>query len=77
MVKEEVLLEGKTLKGAPEMPLGVASFLVNEEVKLVLSWLATVEAAAAIVSGLENKVGLRQKYKPKIKYFLVIEKWIW
>lgn len=48
MVKEEVLLEGKTLKGAPEIPFGVASFLVNEEVKLLLSWLAIVEAAAAI-----------------------------
>lgn len=45
-VKEEVL--GKTLNGAaPERPFGVDN-LVNEEAKLLLSWLAMVEAAAAI-----------------------------
>lgn len=44
-VKEVVLL---TLKGAPEMPFGVESLLVSEEAKLLLSWLAMVEAAAAI-----------------------------
>lgn len=48
-VKEVVLLpEGTTLKGAPEMPFGVASFLVSEDAKLLWSWLAMVEAAAAI-----------------------------
>lgn len=44
-VKEVVLL---TLKGAPEMPFGVESLLVSEDAKLLWSWLAMVEAAAAI-----------------------------
>lgn len=51
MVKLEFLLEGKTLSGAPEMPLGLTSPpLVNDEVKLLLSWLAMVEAVAAAIA---------------------------
>lgn len=41
MVKEEVLVEGKTLSGVPEMPLGFSSLpLVKEE--------AMVEAAVVV-----------------------------
>ena len=54
MVKPVFLLEGKTLSGAPEMPLGLTSPLVNDEVKLLLSWLAMVEAAAAIAYSCNN-----------------------
>lgn len=57
MVKLEFLLEGKTLSGAPEIPLGLTSPpLVNDEVKLLLSWLAMVEAAAAIAYSCNNMI---------------------
>lgn len=48
-VKRGVLLEGASLNGAPEIPFGVTSPLVTEEVKLLFSWLAIGEATAAIV----------------------------
>ena len=47
-MKVDLREEGKTLKGVPEMPLGVTSPLVIEVAKLPLSWLAMVEAAVAI-----------------------------
>ncbi|OID63264.1 hypothetical protein A7L50_18925 [Acinetobacter baumannii] len=51
IVKQDFLVEGKILKGTPEMPLGVTSPLplVKEEAKLLLSWLAMGEAAVAIL----------------------------
>lgn len=49
MVKLDLPEEGKTLNGVPERPLGVTSPLVKEGAKLLLSWLAMVEAAVAIM----------------------------
>lgn len=49
MVKLDLPEEGKTLNGVPERPLGVISPLVKEGAKLLLSWLAMVEAAVAIM----------------------------
>lgn len=49
MVKVDLPEEGKTLNGVPERPLGVTSPLVKEGAKLLLSWLAMVEAAVAIL----------------------------
>jgi hypothetical protein len=46
MVKEWSLLEGKTLRGEAERPLGETKALVIGEVKLDLSWLAIGEAVA-------------------------------
>lgn len=47
MVNEACLLEGKTLSGEAESPLGATSALVICEVaKLLLSWLAIGEAVA-------------------------------
>lgn len=45
-VKEEYLLEGKSLSGEAERPLGDTKALVIEEVKLDLSWLAIGDAVA-------------------------------
>lgn len=47
MVEEDLLEEGKALRGEPERPLGATGLVVvNEEVKPVLSWrLAMVDAA--------------------------------
>ena len=44
----KLLLLGKTLKAAPEIPLGTASPLVTEEAKLLFSWLAIGEAVVAM-----------------------------
>ncbi|KAJ0554258.1 hypothetical protein HanRHA438_Chr08g0360321 [Helianthus annuus] len=39
MVEDDLLEEGKTLRGEPERPLGATGLVVvNEEVKPVLSW---------------------------------------
>lgn len=46
MVKEEDLLEGKSLSGEAERPLGTSKALETGEVKLDLSWLAIGEALA-------------------------------
>lgn len=46
MVKEDRLLEGKSLSGEAERPLGESKALVTEEVKLDLSWLAIGDAVA-------------------------------
>lgn len=53
-VKQDFLVEGKILKGAPEMPLGVTRPrpLVNDEAKLLFSWLAIVDAAVAILENI-------------------------
>lgn len=52
-VKEEYLLEGKSLSGEAERPLGDTKDLVTGEVKLDLSWLAIGDAVAmAFASGL-------------------------
>lgn len=48
-VKQGFLVEGNTLKGDPEMPLGMATPLVKEAAKLLFSWLAMVEATVAIL----------------------------
>lgn len=45
-VKEEYLLEGKSLSGEAERPLGDTKDLVTGEVKLDLSWLAIGDAVA-------------------------------
>ena len=51
MVKQDFLLEGKTLNGAAEMPFGVANLVVRDEARLLWSWLAmVVDAAVAIWS---------------------------
>lgn len=45
----KLLLAGEILNGAPIfMSLGTASLLVEEEAKLLLSWLAIGEAVEAI-----------------------------
>ena len=46
MVKEDRLLEGKSLSGEAERPLGESKALVTGEVKLDLSWLAIGDAVA-------------------------------
>lgn len=46
MVKEEGLLEGKSLSGEAERPFGETKALVIGEVKLDLSWLAIGDAVA-------------------------------
>ena len=49
MVKEDCLLEGKTLSGEAESPLGDTSALVICELaKLLFSWLAIGEAVAIL-----------------------------
>lgn len=48
MVKQDFLVEGKTVNGAPEIPFGVTKALVKEEARLVLSWLAMADAEVAI-----------------------------
>lgn len=53
--EEFLLLHGKTLNGAPEMPFGMRSPLVmDEQVKLLLSWLAMVVEVAAAMFPWEN-----------------------
>lgn len=49
MVKVDLPEEGKTLNCVPERPLGVTRPLVKEGAKLLLSWLAMVEAAVAML----------------------------
>lgn len=41
-------MEEASLNEAPEIPFGVASPLVTEELKLLFSWLAIGEVTAAI-----------------------------
>lgn len=47
-MKRGLLLEGTTLNGDPEIPLGVSRLLETGEVKLLLSWLAIGEETEAI-----------------------------
>lgn len=56
MVREWSLLEGKTLRGEPERPLGETKALVIGEVKLDLSWLAIGEAVAMALLSEEKQV---------------------
>ena len=49
MVKEEDLLEGKSLSGEAERPLGASKALETGEVKVGLSWLAIGAALAMAV----------------------------
>lgn len=70
MVKVDLPEEGKTLNGVPERPLGVTSLLVKEGAKLLLSWLAMVEAAVAIMVN-----QLRLFKKMILEPFLSVQLW--
>ncbi|KAK2965804.1 hypothetical protein RJ640_025313 [Escallonia rubra] len=73
MVKHGFLWEGETLNGAPEMPLGVTSPLVRDEVKLLLSWLAIVEVVAILLRKRLDEVCLERFQQYSRTY---IQSWI-
>lgn len=53
MVKHVLLLEGRTVSGEPEMPLGMTSPLVKEVGNLLFSWLTIGEAEAVAIAPLQ------------------------